>query len=312
MEELDTSLFADIADALGISSPAIVEKDYWVVQLLKLLNGIQIEGFDLVFAGGTCLSKAHIDTYRMSEDLDINLVPHPDTSNLSRTAKKEARKKAHLEIKSVLSASKTFDVKSEPDVRNEYIYQHFLLKYPKTQEKISALREEVQLDIRDTALLEESITCPISSFYSSSRNLKPEIELQACASLYSIAAEKVVSLLRRTVFHHRNSAQKDDETLVRHVYDLHLIAKDIGDVSELKPLVESVIQIDRQQFGNQDEKFNEDPVGEMKFAEMILRKQKKFRERYDRFIGPLVYHPAPAKWDEAIETIGNLVKTVLD
>lgn len=35
---IDTSLFLDVADALRIPEPAIVEKDYYVVQLLKMLS----------------------------------------------------------------------------------------------------------------------------------------------------------------------------------------------------------------------------------------------------------------------------------
>ena len=38
----DTSLFSDVADALGIAHPAIVEKDYYAVQLLKLLSTLEI------------------------------------------------------------------------------------------------------------------------------------------------------------------------------------------------------------------------------------------------------------------------------
>ena len=49
MSTVDSSLFLDIADALGISSPAIVEKDYWATQLLKEISQLTPEGFRLVF-----------------------------------------------------------------------------------------------------------------------------------------------------------------------------------------------------------------------------------------------------------------------
>ena len=35
---IDQSLFLDVSDALGIVNPAIVEKDYYVVALLKSLS----------------------------------------------------------------------------------------------------------------------------------------------------------------------------------------------------------------------------------------------------------------------------------
>lgn len=47
---IDPGLFPDVADALGIDSPAIVEKDVYAVQLLGLLSHLRSETFELVFA----------------------------------------------------------------------------------------------------------------------------------------------------------------------------------------------------------------------------------------------------------------------
>ncbi len=41
MDDL-TKLFPDVADALGIESVAIVEKDYYIVELLRLLPAFGI------------------------------------------------------------------------------------------------------------------------------------------------------------------------------------------------------------------------------------------------------------------------------
>ena len=41
----DPELFPDVADALGIDSPAIVEKDAYAVELLRLLTQVQSEQF---------------------------------------------------------------------------------------------------------------------------------------------------------------------------------------------------------------------------------------------------------------------------
>ena len=50
--------------------PFVFEKDIWVVQILKILFDAPF-GKDLVFKGGTSLSKAYNTTRRFSEDLDI-------------------------------------------------------------------------------------------------------------------------------------------------------------------------------------------------------------------------------------------------
>ena len=70
---LDPTLFSDTADALGISSPAIVEKDYFAVQLLRELKALSLTEYQLVFSGGTCLAKAYQNIYRMSEEALSNM-----------------------------------------------------------------------------------------------------------------------------------------------------------------------------------------------------------------------------------------------
>jgi len=54
----------------SLTSRAIVEKDYYVTLFLKLLAQKQT---DLVFKGGTCLSKAFKIINRFSEDIDLTL-----------------------------------------------------------------------------------------------------------------------------------------------------------------------------------------------------------------------------------------------
>lgn len=46
-----TLLFSDVADALGIESAAIVEKDHYIVELLRLLKPLTFDTHQLVFAG---------------------------------------------------------------------------------------------------------------------------------------------------------------------------------------------------------------------------------------------------------------------
>ena len=46
------------AECLHIKYPSIIEKDYYVTQVIHSLSGIENEYFRLVFAGGTCFSKS--------------------------------------------------------------------------------------------------------------------------------------------------------------------------------------------------------------------------------------------------------------
>ena len=57
----------------GLPSPALVEKDFYVVRALAAITAVETEGLPLrlVFGGGTALSRAHRLVRRMSEDIDL-------------------------------------------------------------------------------------------------------------------------------------------------------------------------------------------------------------------------------------------------
>ncbi len=65
-------LFKEAAARLGIATPTIVEKDFWVSWLLKQLFG-DAKSNAMVFKGGTSLSKAFKLIKRFSEDCDITI-----------------------------------------------------------------------------------------------------------------------------------------------------------------------------------------------------------------------------------------------
>ena len=49
----------------------LVEKDYHMQRVLHCLSEDSVLSKDIVFKGGTCLTKAHLGYYRFSEDLDF-------------------------------------------------------------------------------------------------------------------------------------------------------------------------------------------------------------------------------------------------
>ncbi|HAT1684933.1 TPA: nucleotidyl transferase AbiEii/AbiGii toxin family protein [Klebsiella oxytoca] len=118
------SLFPDVADAMGIESVTIVEKDYYVVELLRLLRDITPETHILVFAGGTALSKAGIALDRMSEDVDIKLVPVADfRQNYGRDRRKKIRRDIVRTITDAVTGSGIFSLDENHRItRNEYRY----------------------------------------------------------------------------------------------------------------------------------------------------------------------------------------------
>jgi predicted nucleotidyltransferase component of viral defense system len=83
----------------------LLEKDYY---LTIVLSGINKLSNNLIFKGGTCLSKVYYSYYRLSEDLDFTL-RLPD-GNLTRTARRDAIKPVKESLKPLL---KSFDMTIE-------------------------------------------------------------------------------------------------------------------------------------------------------------------------------------------------------
>ena len=65
---------------------ALVEKDWLVVKALAAITAADKGPFQLVFQGGTALSRAHRVIERMSEDIDIKIVSEGPPSRPSAAA----------------------------------------------------------------------------------------------------------------------------------------------------------------------------------------------------------------------------------
>lgn len=292
---LDSTLFADVADALGIAHPAIVEKDYYGVQLLKLLADLDTPNYTLVFAGGTCLAKAHQNTYRMSEDIDIKVIPNKETLQMSRSKQRRLRREFKHHIVNIISTDGTFNLVTEAHSRNEYKSLQLLLEYPTIHEEINALRPHIQLELTESTLLQKPRIVSISSLYAEITKHENEINAFSCVELESTTAEKFIALLRRTAAFTRDHEKKDDPTLIRHVYDLHIIHQGNINLKKTKLLVQQVIKIDADQFGNQHPEFRDNPIEELQLGFKMLKQNENSSQRYTDFIGPLVYHSKPRK-----------------
>ena len=64
--------FEVVAHELGVRSQ-LVEKDFWVCWILKILFSLPASGSHLTFKGGTSLSKCYNLIKRFSEDVDISI-----------------------------------------------------------------------------------------------------------------------------------------------------------------------------------------------------------------------------------------------
>jgi predicted nucleotidyltransferase component of viral defense system len=312
--KLDSSLFADVADAIGLSNPTIVEKDYYVVQLLLLINEINPPLHNIVFSGGTALAKSSIKTYRMSEDVDMKIVPSEAFHALpSRSAKKKVRKNIRGIIEKLFNASPIFSIDGDLKILDEYRYMCFNIRYPQAYSQAPCLRPFIKLEFIESPVFVMAENREISSIYANVLKLPSEISAINCATILETQAEKIVSMLRRTASFNRNNEREDDETLIRHIYDTyHIQQASPSSIDELAALIKQIIEIDVKRYGNQHIEFVASPTDELRYGLYLLASEPIHEQRYTQYLAPMVYAENPVEWKDAFGTFEILVNEILD
>lgn len=266
--QVDKNTFIEVSDALKMGNPAIVEKDYYVVALLKLLAELSFDTHLMVFSGGTALAKSGIKTHRMSEDVDIKLIPQDAFEELSsRGARRKARKQVYLVIIEAIEKSSVFSVEGESIRRDEYRYQVINIRYPQSHYIAPCLRPFIKLELIETTLCNETETRAITSLTAEAYKENAEVDAMAFNSILSTQAEKIISMLRRTASFDRDHSRREDPALIRHIYDTFYIQRaGSANIEDVAPLVRKVIDEDIERFGNQHPQFVENPISELKYG----------------------------------------------
>lgn len=136
--------------------------------------------------------------------------------------------------------------------------------------------------------------------------MKDVIDAFLLITLDLILVEKFVGLLRRTAEAVRGYSENEDETLIRHVYDLHLINENKKDFTHIPNLFSKIVARDIDQFGMRHKEFKENPSAELLYGLQLLQNDKIHKDRYKSFLGPLVYNANPPSWEQGIEALKSL------
>lgn len=116
--ELFEQLILRTSESLGIKAE-IIEKDYYVTLFLKELVSVSP---DIIFKGGTSLSKCYHLIDRFSEDIDLNIE--------TETKPSESKRK-HLKSSIVSVIDKLgFTLTNPENVRSRRDYNRYIIDYP--------------------------------------------------------------------------------------------------------------------------------------------------------------------------------------
>ena len=289
----------EVQKHFDLPSPILVEKDWYVVRALAAINTAEVKPFRLAFSGGTALSRAHRLTRRMSEDIDLKIVSGEPRSRA------ELRKLRDNVTRALLHAGFQFDPgnAAHRDSGNASRYTIYRLPYAPLVTGEGALRPEIQIETAVWPLRLPSVEQSVTSFLAEAFKQPPEVPSISCVALAEMVAEKFVALTRRAGAELAAGGLRD-KTLVRHVYDLHVIRSHYDPV-EVVALAREIMRADVEAYGHQFPAYRENPVAETLRAVDGLAADDRSASHYAAFLRDMVYGETP-DFRTAVATVSAL------
>lgn len=263
---------------MGID-PSFIEKDWFVTQVVAALAAFRYEGFELIFTGGTALSKAHKLIERFSEDVDFRVIAPQDQQ--SRKALSDFKKVVLAHLRESGFAISDAQVRA----RNDNRLLAFEFDYPSHFNQPAALRPYVQIEIAVRAPQYPGILLSVFSFVNAAYNRQPEVERIACIDPVESAADKLSALAWRIPARVRGD-EKDDPSLVRHLHDLALLKHRALADEQFPVLVANAMRADDRRASS----LSGLSIGE-KFRKMMecLEADREYQTEYDTFVRGVSY-----------------------
>lgn len=131
--------------AISEITPALLEKDIHVTDALRALLQIRHPDLSLIFCGGTSLSKAYGMIERMSEDLDLKVVP--TNANISRSALKRSLSDLKAQVAETLSDIGFIEDAESRMARDENHYIGMQWFYDPVYESHGSLRPHLSIEL---------------------------------------------------------------------------------------------------------------------------------------------------------------------
>jgi hypothetical protein len=315
--------------------PTVAEKDIHVTHALLALSELKVrhahfqgrgdpvdvdDGIKLVFAGGTCLSKAYGAIPRMSEDVDLRVILTPPSRPLKPDTGPRPRLRAlHPAIIEAFTAldfhvPDKADGADNPEIGDQRNYFHLQLEYGVNSASAPALRPGLKIEVVNRPPRLATSDCTFGMLFEKlSGRPSSTIVRMPCMNISETLAEKVVSFLRRCSWYwSAGYSGNEDDVLVRHIFDVNQIMSNFPDaVIEAERLFPVVVKDDVAAFRRRDAAFDSDPVNTMRSALRQIRTRPELRDRYERRLRPLVYHGEVANFDDACAGFEDVAERLL-
>jgi predicted nucleotidyltransferase component of viral defense system len=258
-DETKVRAYNQVAEKTGIS-PFAVEKDWWVVQTLTFIFQTQAAQ-NIVFKGGTSLSKGWNLINRFSEDIDLainkelfgfsGMIAKHQRDKIRKTAGKYIDQVFFPEIEALFLANGFTGVNFQP-VPGKASDRDRILKiyYPNIIKPTEYLEAKVQIEVTSRSLREPFTDRMISSFiddiYSEQDFTMPPISIP-CVNPERTFLEKLFLLQEEF---QRPAEKRRVDRLSRHIYDVVKLSEtEYADKALSEPLLYETILEHRYHFG---------------------------------------------------------------
>lgn len=301
--ELNEQQIRQTAIILGLPAD-FIRKDYFVTKAIRLLVGLSNDYFELVFQGGTSLSKGYGIINRLSEDVDFRVISKPACLRLGKDARRrELRLFRHALVESLINAG--FNVQPQ-DVRVFYEGRYMSVRAAfDGAQGITYLKPHIAIDCFLGTLELNPVIRNISSMVKVTLG---DVECDheyfpvPCVALDETAAEKWVALSRR-ILDSNEIARDSDKHLVRHLYDLYQLQQQNCLSEHYYSVLEKVLEKEREMFaGKSSDNAHEKSISALHY----LRSDKKWEEHWRFFLEQMVYQSEKPGFEQAIEALEKL------
>ncbi len=300
-------LIEKTVEAIGLQGGfSFVEKDLFVTDVIKAMGKVKNDDFELIFMGGTCLSKAHKIVQRMSEDIDFVLSPRFDgTLNSSATKKKISEFRRQL-LESVKKETGLAPRDDQIIKGNGNQFTRILIDYPNIYDQHQLLRKAIKIELTTKRMHLPTEQHAVNSLVDEAMETTSATKENTltCVSLTETASDKWTALCKR--MGESETKKHTDPSLIRHLYDLTCIQRDVGISEQFEKLVPHVLLRDRQQRKGKNPELYANPVKEMNRSVEILQKNKVWETHYNNFVKNMVFQKNPPTFKEAMDSFLEL------
>ncbi len=301
----DPELVQLIAADLGVDA-SFIEKDWYAMRIIAALITVNTSGMQLVFSGGTSLSKGFGIIQRFSEDLDFKVILPQTGFN-----RNECRSYRHQLINAIRQGSSEWSL-NDNDIqsRNQGRFFNCQITYQHNFVPVTALRPHIKLEVMFKPPVLPVEEKPLQSFIAKAMGQQPEVPAIACVSPIETAADKLSALTWRVLSRSRSNKQ-DDPTLIRHLHDLTALANFITAYQDFPNLVVTLLEED----AGRDKDLNLStipPIERLLLMLQYLENDPLYAEEYEYFVTGMSYaaEDERSSFSQALDTARHIVSRI--